>query len=295
MSRPYVQCLMWCMNAILLTSSLFASLPFAPQETQESRRPTVVLHTMGQLGNRMFQVAAASALAWDNQAEPFFPMIAPSSEEGRHVFFRCNLAACPTPSLTTWHEPRFSFTPIPYHPHIKLHGYFQSEKYFLHHRERLLQLFEPLPNDSEYIRRKYGRALDNPTTVGIQLRSYKREDPASKIYPQFGKHYLERAMSLFPENTLFIVSSNDQNYAQSCIPSRTKNILFLQGEPPYIDLFVLSMCHHIIISNSSFGWWAAWLNKNPMKRVVRPHPIFYGLPTQDYYPASWIAIEALPE
>ena len=265
------------------------------QETDESTKPAVILHTMGQLGNRMFQVATASALAWDHGAEPFFPTISPSSEDGQHVFFRCNLKACSSPPLTIWHEPRFSFTPISYSPNMALVGYFQSEKYFAHYRKRLLTLFAPRSDDNAYIRQKYGWALDQPITVGIQLRSYRKEDPPSRIYPQFGKHYLEKALSFFPKNALFIVSSNDQNYASSSLPAWVKNVLFLRGEPPYIDLFVLSMCHHIVISNSSFGWWAAWLNNNPRKRVVRPNPIFYGLPTQDYYPSSWIAVQAQPE
>lgn len=289
-------CLIWCMNATFLVFSLFGSDCLKEQEANQEEKPFVVLHQpRGRLGNRLFQVATASALAWDNDAVPIFHTIDPSSEAGQHIFFRCNLKPCSSRFLSIWKEPVFSYTPIQFQPNMGIQGYFQSEKYFSHHRERILSLFSPHPHDLTYIQTKYGALLHQPLTVGVQLRYYKSEDPRSKIYPQFGKEYLEKAMALFSEEAVFIVSSNNQTYARACIPPWVKHVFFLEKEPSYIDLFVLSMCKHNIISNSSFGWWAAWLNRNPDKRVIRPYPVFYKHPVQDYFPESWIKIEANPE
>src|SRR3990167_7380600 len=83
----------------------------------QSERAFVTAHLMGQLGNNLFQVAAASALAWDHDAEVYFPDIWPPSHM-QHVFFRC--AIKPIRPEVGWKEPSFLYHPIPYAPNIQL-------------------------------------------------------------------------------------------------------------------------------------------------------------------------------
>src|SRR4051812_2951135 len=122
---------------LLMIAPLFAS----------EEAPFVTARVIGQMGNNFFQVATASALAWDNLAEPYFQEFNPNSVLYQHVFFRCKTKLPHNQITFQWKEPSFAHHPIHYHPDMQIVGYFQSENYFAHYRDRLLELFAPHPTD----------------------------------------------------------------------------------------------------------------------------------------------------
>ncbi len=267
-------------------------------------KPAVEAEILGQLGNNLFIVATTQALAWDNNAEAYFPQlqcnpwigIQTTTDLLQHVFFRCKLSQPPEAIKEHWREPTLAFHKIPFKNGIKLHGYFQSEKYFAHHREKILKLFAPHPDDLQYIQTNYKGLLEHPNSVAIQLRKY-HEDPHGNLFIQYGKDYLREAMKLFSSDAFFFIFSNDINFAKQNIPEEMLGrVKFIEGEPHYIDLHLISLCKHNIISNSSFGWWGAWLNQNPTKKVIAPkhyyNPKAKDHPVEDYLPEGWIKINS---
>lgn len=256
-----------------------------------SEKPFVIGEMTGQLGNQLFVVATAHALAWGNKAEAYFPTLVSPVDVYKHMFFRCKVATPNLPISNIWEESRYQYDPIPFQPNMQIKGYFQSEKYFKEYREKILELLAPSSKDMLYFRKKYDWLLDHPNTVGIQLRCYFVELPLAADYMQYGEDYLEKAMSLFPEDSLFVVTTNHIEYARRNIPKRAKNVVFLE-EPHYLCLHLQSLCKHNIITNSTFGWWAAWLNKNSNKIVVCPKEWKKGLDVKDMIPSEWIQVDA---
>lgn len=262
-------------------------------------RPFVTVNLEGQFGNQCFQIATTCAYAWENDFEPIFPDLVNKVEYGipinlRNVFFRCNTDQVPRPIKKVWTGPVASFEHIPIQEDMQLKGGFASYKYFEKYREELLWLFAPSTEDLEMIQTVYEEILNHPCSVGVQLRHWlPSEDP--NVHLQYGKRYLSKALDLFPDDALFVVSSNNIEFAKKEFPAKYRNVIFLENNPYHIEFHILSFCKHNIISNSTFGWWAAWLNSNASKMVVAPKQWLNPLceiSTEDLCPEDWIRVEA---
>ncbi|MEM8906560.1 MAG: alpha-1,2-fucosyltransferase, partial [Bacteroidota bacterium] len=57
-------------------------------------------------------------------------------------------------------------------------------------------------------------------------------------------------------------------------------------------LQLMKACKHYIIPNSSFAWWAIWLNERPEKIVVAPKNWFNDpdINTTDLVPSNWVRL-----
>jgi hypothetical protein len=172
-------------------------------------------------------------------------------------------------------------------------GYFQSYKYFDHHRAEILELFAPSQEITSYLEAKYPDILSHPNTVAVHTRNYYEEDPHETCHYTYERDYFEKAMMLFPEDALFVIFSNKMQWCQTMLAGIPRTMIFIDGNQHYHDFYLMSRCKHNIICNSSFSWWAAYLNSNPDKQVITPPAWFnpnYGLNTSDLIPQEWISI-----
>ena len=279
---------------VLLSVSLLASTARQPKtgKVLPWRKPFVIGSLLGQVGNRLFEVATASAAAWDNDAQAYFPDFDRSSLDFIHIFFRCRTSLPSAPVEFEWSFSPYGYQPIPFHPNMRLSGYFQNEKYFARYRERLLKLFRPRGEDLKYINKKYKAILDDPKSVSVHLRYYYAEKPDEDAYVQYDREYFTKAMVRFPQDSLFVVTSDNMEFARRNIPTDWGRVVFIEHEPMYIDFLLQRLCRHNIISNSTFSWWSAWLNENRSKIVVRPSVWLAGYPDIGG-PDEWIKVDAM--
>jgi len=248
---------------------------------QAATRPPqfVSVSLQGQLGNQLFQIATAYAYSLDHNIPLIVPDLVHQNKwnipyNAQKLFLKKILHGDLPRTPVVWNEPHFNYHSLPNSSRLLLVGYFQSEKYFRHRRPEILKLFAPPEELRQSILLKYPFLLSDKLCVGIQIRDYRREFPAGDHHPTFGRSYYEKAVALFPKDAIFLVSSNHSEFAQQCMEGLVENIIYLNGEDYIEEFYTLSLCQSFIISNSSFGWWAAWLSTAPGKTVVAPRPWF---------------------
>ncbi len=227
----------------------------------------------GQLGNQIFEIAATLAYAWDNDIEPLFPELNSTTLNipinRRRIFFRLNSSPLPRPILYTFDQfKNYEKIDIPVRPDQNLRGYFQTWEYFDDHRERILEIFAPSTRELNTIKSKHIDLLNHPFTVGVHVRTFNKQ--WSSAIPFVGLSYYEKAMSLFPSEALFVVFSDRINWCKHHFSKFNRPIIFIENQDYIEDFFLMSMLKHNIIGNSSFSWWAAYLNQNSNKLVVAP-------------------------
>lgn len=260
----------------------------------------VNMHLGGRLGNQMFQIAAALSLAEDYGAEALFPDLIDRKTEqvqlNHKCFYPSILAKRPQgkSSYVFYEHPHFHYQPIPFRPNMEVFGYFQSEKYFKNHKDKVCETFAPSPEIKQYLTTTYRDLLDHPNTVAIHLRAYKLEALSiENCFPFLPSAFYMAAAELFPEDALFVIFSDQIDWAKKELASFKRPHIFIENEPHYHDFYLMSFCKHQILSASSFGWWAAYLNKNPEKKVVAPQPWFSPISGHDgsnVIPEGWVCL-----
>ena len=111
------------------------------------------------------------------------------------------------------------------------------------------------------------------------------------------KEYYAKAFELMhakTEATTAYYFTDDVDWvAKNLLPSFNGEIISANiTKSHYEDLYLMSQCRHNIIANSSFSWWAAWLNDHSDKIVIAPEKWFGNGPkdTQDIIPPGWYKI-----
>lgn len=272
--------------------------------TENLNKPFVTCWIGGQLGNQLFQIASTLAYSWDYDAEAFFPELDQEcwniSYNQEHFFFRLNNSTPPRPILNEfiwahWWE----YTPVAFQPDQRLVSHFYLLKYFHHHYEKLVEVFAPSEKVQTYLQQKYEWVLNHPRTVSVHVRTYNEQ--CNTWFPFVGLDYYEKAMNFFPDDTLFVVFSDRINWCKHHFSRFNKNIIFAEGNDHIQDFFLMSSMKSHILANSSYSWWAAYLNNKPEKIVVAPRYWYrYGNPNlilfpqekNDFFLHDWILISS---
>jgi hypothetical protein len=108
--------------------------------------------------------------------------------------------------------------------------------------------------------------------------------------------YYQQAISKMLEknpNAVFYFFSDDMEWVKKNLQvEKAVYVSNILSKTHFEDFWLMSQCKHHIIANSSFSWWAAWLNKNENKMVIAPNRWFNekDADTKDLLLNKWIKI-----
>lgn len=246
---------------------------------------------VGGLGNQMFQIGHAYTQALRAQLKGYNVTARFDSHAG-------HLEEFPERQVTSYRDnilQRVDFTPLTAEeaaPHnwehlqahsfhyeevvpewgksVKFHGYFQSEKYFNEYTQRVIDLFAPPEDIKADLLEETPQIMNNTTAIFVRRGDYFNHP---ETHPIITEDYLSRAIEV---NTVtnpghYLIVSDDYAWCDAVLPKyiskdRTTNA----SGPDWKQLWAASLCANFICSNSTFGWWSAFLAKSETKQVIFP-------------------------
>ena len=174
---------------------------------------------------------------------------------------------------------------------LYLDGFWESYKYFTEAESQIRQDFTLKRPSARFL--ELSRQIPKGS-VSVHIRRGDFLSPSGNARVLNGKEYIERAIAAViaargtrPESvTIF---SDDCDWCR-------KELSTIAGIPAHIfddpgistaeELILMSLHSDNIISNSTFSWWAAFLNRNPDKIVVSPAGWFTDPKINTHYVAD---------
>jgi hypothetical protein len=272
----------------------------------------ITINLMGGLGNQMFQYALGRSVAETNDVKLYLDK---AFLENRtpgfvNVFRDYELDLFPniienttdhsTINYTKVFEPHFhhawGLTEAKLQPeqHVYLTGYWQSYKYFENIESIIRHDFsfpEIKETRTENLRQKI--MSENSVMINVRRSDYLTDSLFEDLTMEYFNECIEKIEALVDQPTFYVFSDD----IEWCKKNFTDEKFFVVDKSyagkKYIDyLNLMSSCKHQIIPNSTFAWWAAWLNSNENKIVMYPSKWFTdpSKDTKDLCPTDWIKV-----
>ena len=196
----------------------------------------------------------------------------------------------------SYQEKQFNFDPTIFAlEEAYLEGCWQSEKYFEGIREQVKEAFT-FQVEVDFCNWQFLQEIEQSCSVSIHIRrgDYLENDHIGLYGGICTEQYYQEAIQLMDQQLdypTYFVFSNDSEWAKAHFKDEKYVVVDCNSEEQgYLDLMLMSKCKHQIVANSSFSWWAAWLNANAEKTVIAPSKWLNGRDCKDIYTDGMLAI-----
>lgn len=244
----------------------------------ESTATYTYLGKRGDMGNQLFEIATLVAAGKRSQAKVVLPMRTKSlpltslfdltSIEWKDVI----------PDAAYSEYSNYEVIQVPSDGRTyDIYGYRQSYKYFEDYAEDIRRLFTPRAEILDEV-----RAVLPPAYIVVHIR---RGDYIKVIHNvpllrefrrcqlDYYKGGIQKLRELYPEYPLLICTDSPE-WAKPLLPELDPKAelapVIKDIDPKYSDFCTLYLANAIVMSNSTFSWWAAYLQTDRL--VIAPSP-----------------------
>ena len=168
---------------------------------------------------------------------------------------------------------------------IYLYGFWQSYHYFEKWEDDLRKMIVPNYDMPKKIQEQIQK-VQQKESVAVHIRRGDYVNIGCTLPLNYYEQVLKRIDEEMP-NAKYYVFSDDPEFARDSIGKYVDDAIFWEDqseESTLNDFFLMSACRHQVIANSTFSWWAAYLNKNSEKRIYAP---VWGNWKEEFYPETW--------
>lgn len=174
---------------------------------------------------------------------------------------------------------------------IYIEGYWNNEIYFAGVKEEIRKAYRFTKIELTNYQTRILNEIESGESVSVHVRrgDYKKYP---KAFPMCSPDYYRKAVELLSKegkNLKCFVFSDDLPWCKKELQF-LPDVVFVENpvrDHAYKDMMLMSRCKHNIIANSTFSWWAAWLNNYPAKKVIYPESAMLVYTSM---PEGWIKL-----
>lgn len=172
-------------------------------------------------------------------------------------------------------------------------GWWQSPKYFAGVEDKLREHFtfknQPLSISDDLFNKI---KTSNSICLNVRRTDFLKVDNLNTTSKTYFLNAANRMADLIDDPVFFIFSDDVKWCAENLKLDHPTHVVdhTHKGYKFTNYLQMMSSCKHFIIPNSSYAWWAIWLNKNEDNKVIAPKNWFNDqtINTTDLVPAHWM-------
>lgn len=284
----------------------------------------LILNINGGLGNQMFQYAFGLYLSLKYDRQITFDLGDLTKNQLRNLeldSFKIELSPAPLNLVKKFKKSRFAkvnyvlnqllFNGKNYFYEPKVNdqiiapgvsyywGYWQNPQYIIEIEQKIREHFilkNPLNESATLYQEKILKTDGESISLHIRKSDYllHKNNFLASCEADYYYEAINTILKMRGSKLHFFIFSDDFAWVRDNLQFQDISYTYINPtvqHKPSEDLYLMSICNHNIIANSTFSWWAAYLNFNKNKIVISPKFWFRNRKKKNINLDDWIEIE----